>query len=185
VLFILFSLSSAVHDTLVISFTAKQNHVVLRKAKRAKRNFWNLTSALPSLNAIQRETHRSLTTPFRAAQSHSQAERIDGEGKGSDGIGRTKVGRWLLRQFHFSRYSRSSRFLSRFSRPGSFPRTLQFLSSFQIIFYLSSNWNSIVQDDSTLSRQKKDAESNWKSQVFLLFFLFNYFFGFVNWGNIG
>lgn len=96
----------------------------------------------PPLNSIQRERRRSLTTPFRSVQPYSQAERIDGEGKGSDGIGRKKVGRWPLRQFHFSRYSRSSRFLSRFSRPGSFPRTLQsfqFLSSFRIIWFFKLN----------------------------------------------
>lgn len=29
-----------------------------------------------------------------------------------------------------------------------------------------------MQDDSTLSRQKKDAESNWKAQVFTTFFFF-------------
>lgn len=44
-----------------------------------------------------------------------------------------------------------------------------------------------MQDDSTLSRQKKDAESNWKAQVFTFFFveeirnLFNLIIGFYDY----
>jgi hypothetical protein len=97
------------------------------------------------------------------------------------------MGRWFHWQFNhsfFSWYPWSSWLLSHLSRAGTVPVIPFSLCWFDLInfFVFVGFWLwYVLQDDSAVTKQKKDAEANWKSQVS---FLFSFYFLVKIWGFV-
>lgn len=130
-----------------------------------------------------RENPCSLTTPFRKHQWRREREWWDREEE--DGA-LTSPTIPLLATFPILPVSLA--LLSIRHKLSITLSSLSISSHFKKIIIISLKLKlKIVQDDSTLSRQKKDAESNWKAQVFTFFFveeirnLFNLIIGFYDY----